>query len=104
MPFRAPLLSVDALFFGGVKRNHRKTKKKYLIQLNPTDMSKKNSLYLFKSRRINKHEKRRSRFIILTEKKTFFQLRKFSSHTHLFTTWELKNILARVLLTFETIE
>ena len=27
MPFRAPLLSVDALFFGGVKRNHRKTKK-----------------------------------------------------------------------------
>ena len=41
MPFRAPLLSVDALFFGGVKRNHIKTKKKYLIQLNPTGMSKK---------------------------------------------------------------
>ena len=64
-------------------------------------MSKK-SLYLFKSRRINKHDKQ-SRLIILRGINYFFPLRKFSSHTFVYNLG-IRNIHARVLLTCETIK
>ena len=66
-------------------------------------MSKKRSLYLFKSRRINKHEKQ-SRLIILREKKPIFSSKKvLFTHTFVYNL-RIKNMHARVLLTCETIE